>query len=142
MTVTFPAGPPRIYTASRQLIAGDDFNSLSGHNYSFQTINAVGATQATATPINAANVEVSVSALSVNNGGVLLPPSYPGAEVSILNNSANTTKVYPFGTTDVIQNGATGFAAAQTAITMITGLASVYYCVKKGFWQVSKSTGP
>lgn len=141
MTITFPAGPPRIYTASRQLIGGDDFNNLSGHIYSGQSLAALGTTQATATPINSASVEATL-ANSISNGGLLLPPSYVGAVVCILNNNAGSTKVYPFGITDVIQNGATGFASAQAAVSMNTGVSAMFTCIKKGFWQITKFGGP
>jgi hypothetical protein len=139
--MTIPASAPRRYTTSRQLIAGDDFNNLSDHIYGFASIAALGATQAAATQITASNIEVTL-ANSINNGGIILPNAIPGQDVSVLNNNANTTKVYPQGTTDVIQNGATGFAAAQTAVTMATGVNANFFCIKKGFWQMTKTTGP
>lgn len=139
--MTYPASAPRRYTTSRQLIGGDDFNNVSDHSYSFASIAALGTTQGTATAINAANVEVTL-ANSINNGGVLLPIAYPGGFVNILNNSGQTTKIYPQANGDVIQNSTTGYAAANTAITAATNVPLELYCVKKGFWQVTKSIGP
>ena len=61
--------------------------------------------------------------------------------VTILNNSLNTENVYPLGA-DQIQNGATGFAAAGVAVTIATLVSATLMCVKKGFWQFDKTTGP
>jgi hypothetical protein len=137
--MTYPASPPRRYTTSKQLIGGDDFNNLNDHLNSFQALTALGVAQADAAQINAANVEILVG--SAANTGVKLPVSYPGASIIILNNSANTENIYPLGN-DQIQNGATGFAAAAAAVTMATGVSASFMCIKKGFWQVDKTTGP
>lgn len=133
-----PKSPPKRYTSSRQLIAGDDFNSLNDELNSFQTLTATGASQAAAASINAANVEIPAGNAA---GSVVLPVSYPGAMVNILNNSANTQSVFPGGT-DQIQSGATGYGAAGAAVTMLTGVSAIFYCIKVGFWQVSKNGGP
>lgn len=137
--MSIPKSPNQRYTSSRQLIAGSDINNLSDQLNSFQSLTALGATQATAAPIDAANIEVKAG--SANNAGVILPVSYPGLIINILNNSANTTNVYPNGT-DQIQNGATGFGAARASIAMLTGVSAILQCIKTGFWQVSKTTGP
>lgn len=137
--MAYPASPPRRYTTSKQLIGGDDFNNLNDHLNSAQAVTAAGVAQVDAAAINASNVEVLAG--SANNAGVRLPVSYPGAEICILNNSANTTIVYATGT-DVIQNGATGYAAAAAGVNMATLVSDVFYCVKKGFWQVTKAGGP
>jgi hypothetical protein len=137
--MSVPKSAPRRYTSSRQLIAGDDFNNLSDHNSSFQTLTPAGAAQASGVQIDAANVEVAAAAAA---GGLILPVSYPGAEVSIINNSLNTTTIYPQGATDVIQNGATGYAAAAAGVTMATLTAATFFCIKTGFWQVTKAGGP
>jgi hypothetical protein len=132
------SSPPRRYTTSRQLIAGDDFNNLNDHSFSFQTLTAVGASQVAAAPVNAANVEIPAGNAAA---GVRLPPAYPGNEISILNNSSNTQNVYP-ALGEQIQNGATGYATANTAVTVLTNVNAVYFCIKKGFWQITKTTGP
>ena len=137
--MSIPKSPPARYISSRQLIAGADMNNLNVHSFSFQTVTPAGATQATATPLDAANVEIAAAAPA---GGVILPISYPGQEIAIINNSLNTTTVYPQGATDVIQNGATGYAAVTAGVTVATLVSIVFTCIKQGFWQVTKAGGP
>ena len=126
------------YTTSRQLIAGSDMNSLNDQLNSAQSTTALGTTQATAALINSANVEVKSG--SANNAGMVMPVSYPGLEVDILNNSLNTTKIYPNGTDqiqtltthggDQIQNSTKG-----SSITL-QDVAGSWYVVGKeqGTW--------
>ncbi len=135
--MTIPLSPPRRYTTSRQLIGGDDFNNLSDHNFSFQVLTPTGATQAAAAPINAANVEVPAGAAA---GGIVLPVSFPGQEVSIINNSGNSATVYPNGT-DQLQNNNTTYAAASAGIAQVTLTTWIYICIKKGFWQRTQLLG-
>ena len=137
--MSIPKSPPQRYITSRQLIAGSDINNLNDHSFSFQTVTPAGATQATAVPLDAANIEIAAAAPA---GGVLLPVSFPGQTVDIINNSLNTTTVYPNGATDVIQNGATGYAAATVGVTVATLVSVTLYCIKQGFWQVVKAGGP
>lgn len=137
--MTIPASAPNRYSASKQLISGADFNNLNDHLNSSQGLTATGVAQVDAAQINAANVEILNG--SAANAGVRLPVSYPGAEVAILNNSANTSIVYAIGT-DVIQNGATGYAAAAAGVNMVTLVTDLFFCIKKGFWQVTKAGGP
>lgn len=125
---------------SRQLIPGSLINDMNDANYSFQALTALGTLVTDPALINAANVEILSG--SANNAGVKLPPALPGASINILNNSLNTTKIYPNGATDVIQNGATGYAAVVTAVTMATLVSATFFCIKAGFWQVSKAGGP
>ena len=129
--MSIPKSPPARYITSRQLIAGADMNNLNDASYSYQLLTPAGATQATAVQSDAANVEIAAAAPA---GGMLLPISYPGASVNVLNNSLNTTKVYPFGT-EQIQNAGTTFAAAGVAVTQATLVSTQYVCVKAGFWQ-------
>jgi hypothetical protein len=130
--MTIPKSPPNRYSASRQLIAGSDINNLSDASFSFAQITAIGVDQGSAAPIDSSNVEVLSG--SANNAGVRLPVSYPGASVSILNNSLNTTNVYASGT-DVLQNGGTTYAAAAAAVSMATLVSVTWTCFKTGFWQ-------
>ena len=120
------------FISSRQLLPGDWANALTDALTSSQAVLAAGTTQADAALINGTNFEVLAG--SVNNAGVKLPPALPGAEINILNNSANTTKVYGNGT-DVVQTTGTTYAAAATGIAMATLTAAKYFCVKAGFWQ-------
>lgn len=116
---------------SRQLVPGDLINDMNDALYSYQRLVAGGATQALASLINASNVEIDAASAA---GGVLLPIAKPGANISILNNSLNTTTVYGNGT-DVVQTTGTTFAAAATGITMATLVAIRLHCIKVGFWQ-------
>lgn len=127
--MTIPSSSPNVYTSSKQLIAGSDINDINNRCCSFQTLTAIGVAQGSAAPINAANVEILAG--SANLAGVRLPKSYPGAEVAILNNSANNTIVYGNGT-DTIQSSGTAFAASMTMATLTSTL---FFCIKKGFWQ-------
>lgn len=127
--MSIPKGPPARYSPSRQLIAGADFNSLSDQFNSFQQLTALGVAQVDAALVDAANVEVLSG--SANNAGVKLPVSYPGAIVSILNNSLNTTVIYGNGA-DTIQTTGTTFSAS---ITMATLVNITLRCIKQGFWQ-------
>lgn len=130
--MSFPKSPPARYISSRQLIAGADVNNFNDQNFSYQKLLAAGVAQIDAALIDAANVEVD--AISVNNAGIKLPISYPGAAINILNNSLNTTNVYAQGT-DVIQNAGTGYAAANAAVAMATLVSATFFCIKQGFWQ-------
>lgn len=130
--MSFPKSPPQRYITSRQLIAGSDINNFNDQNFSFNKLLATGIAQIDAAPIDAANIEID--AASVNNAGVILPISYPGAAINILNNSLNTTNIYAQGT-DVIQNGGTTFAAANAAVAMATLVSATFFCIKQGFWQ-------
>lgn len=128
---SIPKSPPQKYSSSRQLIAGSDMNNLNDASYSYQLLTVAGATQATAVQSDAANVEIAAAAPA---GGMLLPVSYPGASVNVLNNSGNTTTVYGQGT-DVVQTSGTTYAAAATGVTMATLTSATYTCFKQGFWQ-------
>lgn len=137
--MSIPKSPPQRYIPSRQLIKGSDINDLSDFLFSFQALLAAGVAQVDAALINATNFEVLTG--SANNAGAKLPASFPGLIINILNNSLNTTLIYPFGT-EVIQNGATGYAAASASVSMATIVPATFYCIKAGFWQVSKAGGP
>ena len=126
----FPPKRTTSYGSSRQLVSGDDMNSLFDAAQSAQQLTGLGSTQAGAAPINAVQVELLTSAAA----GVLLPPSYPGAEVNILNNSGSTITFYGSGA-DVVQTTGTTYAAAATGITMLTLVCARFFCIKTGFWQ-------
>lgn len=136
--MAIPSAPPNRYTSSRQLIAGSDFNNLNDQLNSFSALTAAGVAQADAVAINAAQIEILAG--SVNNAGARLPISYPGQEIDILNNSANNTIIYATGT-DLIANNTNAYAAANAGVTMATLTSSTFKCIKKGFWQVIKTTG-
>ena len=137
--MSVPKSTPTRLIPSRQLIAGSLVNDMNDANYSFTSLTATGVAQGDAAAIDFANVEVKAG--SANNAGVRLPVAYPGADINILNNSANSTIVYANGS-DVIQNGATGYAAAAAGVTMLTAVSASFVCIKPGFWQVTKFGGP
>ena len=119
------------FSSSRQLLPGDWAQSVVDAAYSFQTLAAVAPpSQATAAPVNATSIELTSSAAA----GVLLPPSFPGAEFAMLNPSANTVTVYGTGA-DVIQNATTTYAAAATGVDIVTLRSYIFRCIKQGFWQ-------
>lgn len=120
------------FIASRQLLPGDWANAITDAITSSQAVTATGSTQADAIAVNGTGIEVLAG--SANNAGVKLPPAFPGAEINILNNSANSTKVYGAGS-DVVQTTGTTFAAAATGITMATLTSAKFFCIKTGFWQ-------
>jgi hypothetical protein len=120
------------FIASRQLLPGDWANALTDALTSAQAILAAGTTQADAALVNGTNFEVLTG--SANNAGIKLPAAFPGAEINVLNNSANTTKIYGSGA-DVIQTTGTTYAAAATGVTMATLVSAKYFCIKAGFWQ-------
>ena len=120
------------FIRTKGLHSGDALNTITGNLGSYSSVTATGTTQADALAINTGNVEVASG--SANNAGILLPPSYPGLTINVLNNSLNTTKIYPYGT-EQIQNAGTTFAAAGVAVTQATLVSSQYICIKTGFWQ-------
>ena len=138
MALVLANAPPRIYTVSKQLIGGDDINNLSAQLNSSQSITALGVAQVDAAQINAVNVEILAG--SAANTGVKLPVSFVGADIFIINNSANTENVYPLGN-DQIQNNNTTYAAAGAAVTMVTLTVWNFICIKKGFWQRTQVLG-
>ena len=129
--MSFPKSHPNRYITSRQLIAGSDVNAFNDASYSYQLLTPLGATQVAAAPIDAANVEIPAGAAAA---GVVMPISYPGAEVDILNNSGNNQNVYPNGT-DQIQNAGTTYAAASAAVVIATLVSWRLRCIKQGYWQ-------
>jgi len=128
----FPPKRTTTYNQGRQLVDGADMQALFDAAQSSQQLNPAGAaTQAGATPINAVFVEVLAGAAA---SAVLLPPSYPGAEVNILNNSSNSQQVFGSGA-DTVQTSGTTYAAAATGITMATLTCAIFFFIKTGFWQ-------
>ena len=128
----FPPARSTTYNQGRQLIDGADMQALFDALGSFQSLTPAGAvSQAAATALNAANVEILAGS---GASSVLLPPSYAGAEVTIVNNSSNGQQVYGTGA-DVVQSGSNSYAAAATGVALATLTSAIYRCVKKGFWQ-------
>jgi len=136
--MTYPSKRTTPYNPGRQLVDGSDMNNIFDAFQSSQQLNPAGAvSQAAATAINGAQIEILAGAAA---SSVLLPPSYPGAEINILNNSSNSQQVYGSGA-DVVQSSTTAFAAAATGVPLVTLRAAKYFCIKTGFWQVVKTDG-
>lgn len=108
------SGPKR-YTASKQLIGGDDINAINDQLFTIQSLTAsVTQTQASAlanAAINAASIKVTTGNA---NDVVALPKGYPGLKVLVYNASANALSVYPF-TGDKIGAGAANALFAHPA---------------------------
>lgn len=129
--MAFPAKSTYRFTSSRQLLPGDWANGISDALYSAQTLVPAGAaTQAAAIQVNGSSVELLAGTASA----VKLPASYPGAEVTILNNSGNAQQVFGTGA-DVVQTTGTTYAAAATGVVLASLACAIYRCVKTGFWQ-------
>jgi len=130
--MTYPSKRTTPYNPGRQLVDGSDMNNIFDAFQSSQQLNPAGAvSQAAATAINGAQIEILAGAAA---SSVLLPPSYPGAEINILNNSSNSQQVYGSGA-DVVQTTGTTYAAAATGVALVTLAAAKYFCIKTGFWQ-------
>lgn len=128
--MAFPkSAPSASLISSRQLVPGSLINDMNNGQYSYQLITALGVAQVDAALGNAANIEIASG--SANNAGLKIPPAFPGATISILNNSLNTTVIYGNGT-DTIQTTGTTYAAS---ITMATLVNITLRCIKAGFWQ-------
>lgn len=128
--MAFPRSVPNAsLISSRQLIYGSLINDMNNAQYSYQLLTALGVAQVDAAIGDAANIEIASG--SANNAGILLPPAFPGATISILNNSLNTSVIYGNGT-DTIQTTGTTYAAS---ITMATLVNITLRCIKAGFWQ-------
>lgn len=128
--MSFPrSAPSASLISSRQLVPGSLINDMNNAFFSYQLLTALGIAQVDAAKIDASNVEIAAG--SANNAGVLLPPAFPGADISILSNSLNTTVIYGNGT-DTVQTTGTTYAAS---ITMATLVNIRLHCIKAGFWQ-------
>jgi hypothetical protein len=92
-------------------------------------ISAAGTTQATATPLMAANNRITTAGAGT---GVNLPPSAIGLVINVINAGANPVNVYPAqGATDTIN----GFSAA-TGVPFVVNSIATFYCETAGAWQV------
>lgn len=113
-----------IYTASKQLIAGTDFNTVTAQLYSAQAMTA-GVTQTQAFAL--ANNLIGSASVAVTTGNandvVALPKGYPGLQIYIANLSANALQVFPF-TGDTIDAG-----AANASLSQAASKNAIYKCI-------------
>lgn len=117
-----PSGPIPTFVRGKALQDGDALNKLSGLIGSTQNNITAQAdtTKANATPINA--VKARVTTVAGAGDSVKLPPGYPGLEVTLFNDGANSMQVFGSGN-DTINGAATGTGVAQG-----NGLSAVYTC--------------
>lgn len=127
MTLSLPSSAPNQYSASKQLIAGSDFNNLVAQSNSGQDGITAGAggTQALAFQLTkAVNI---ISTVATGNDSVKLPKGILGLEVWVQNAAAaNSAQVYTFGkgTINNTDGATTGVALAAS----LTG-ATAYKCM-------------
>lgn len=117
-----PSKAPNTYSASRQLVAGDDINNLANQLNSYQALTALaGGAKAGATQINAANVKVT-SATDLDS--LLLPAgTFPGMKVFINNPTGHSITVYGKDS-DTINDVATA-----TGVTQASAVNALYECI-------------
>lgn len=117
-----PSGPIPSFPRTTGLQDGNKLNALAQLIGSYQpgvTAHAGGG-KASAYQLNASVVEIEVSATAADS--VKLPPGYPGLEVIIFNNGAQSAQVFGSGL-DTINGVATGTGVAQAA-----GKSALYKC--------------
>lgn len=117
----------------QQLIDGSTVNAiLAALTNGVNGITAkAGGTQAAATQLNYGLSFVAVCASDADSVALPAAKRSPANSMSICmvyNDSAHTLDVYPLGT-DVI-----GKLGANTADTIATGKATIYFCAKDGVW--------
>jgi|SRR6185369_15786778 len=122
MALTLSGVAAKIYTASRQLIGGDDFNKVNAMLTSNQTgITArAGGGQANATQLNTATAVVETVATTADS--VKLPKGFPGVMVTVQNVGANSLQLFTqnAGTINAVTDGvATGVAIAANASLLL-----------------------
>lgn len=126
--LTLPSKQANQYTASKQLIAGSDFNNLLAqlNSEADGIIAGVGGTQALATQLKAA--VNTIGTVTNANDSVKLPKGIPGLEIWIQNAGAgNSAQVFTYaaGTINNTDGAATGVALAGS----LTG-ATLYKCMR------------
>jgi len=118
----------RVYTASRQLIGGDDFNNHSAQLNSENSNNltaTVGGGQANALQLIAANNTIAIVANA--NDSIKLPKGHSGLNIWVTNAGGASMQVFTFGkgTINGTDGLATGVAQANNANT-----ATLYHCMR------------
>jgi hypothetical protein len=120
--MTVPSGPVPSFSRGVGLQSGDALQKLAqliGGTQNNITAQADG-TKANATQITACKAHVATSAGAGDS--VLLPPGYPGLEVTIFNGGASSIQVFGAGL-DTINDIVTG-----TGVTQNNGISAVYTC--------------
>jgi hypothetical protein len=119
--MTLPSGPVPSFPNTIGLQDGRALNKLAGLIGSVSTITAkAGGTKAAATEIT--GVKCLIDVCATNGDSALLPPGYPGLEVTIFNAGAANAQIFGNGS-DTINEIATG-----TGVTQNAGISAVYTC--------------
>lgn len=120
--MTIPSGPVPRFTPTTGLQSGaalDKLALLIGGTQNNIVAQADG-TKANATQITACKARVAVSAGAADS--VLLPPGYPGLEITLYNAGASSIQVFGYGP-DTINAVATGIGVTQNP-----GVSAIYTC--------------
>lgn len=116
------AGPVPTFPRGKALQDGDALNKLASLLGSTQNniVAKAGGTKAAATVLTASKCRIKTCA--TNGDSVILPPGYPGLEITILNAGAADVQVFGAGN-DTINAIATG-----TGVTQATLKSAIYTC--------------
>lgn len=117
-----PSGPIPVFKRGQALHSGDALNKLAqmlGDTQNNITAFAGGA-KLGATPITSPKAQIATVANVADS--VLLPPGYPGLQISIFNSAANSAQVFGAGN-DTINGIATGTGVAHAG-----GKSALYTC--------------
>lgn len=120
--MAIPSGPVPSFTPTTGLQSGAALQKLAGLvGSSVNGLTALAAgTKAGATPITAAKARVAVSAGAADS--VLLPPGYPGLEITIYNAGASSIQVFGAGSDTI------NAVATETGVTQNNGVSAIYTC--------------
>lgn len=112
------------YLPSRQLVAGEDINNIVSQLNSSKDgiVAAAGGTQALATQLGSAVNNVSTVATAADS--VKLPKGFPGLEVWVANEDADSLQVFLYGTGTI-----DGTDGSVTGVAQATG-TKLYKCLK------------
>ncbi len=122
MTLKLASTQPKLYTTSKQLIGGDDFNNVVSQLNSEKDgiVAGIGGGQAAATQLAAAVNTVKTVTTAADS--VKLPKGFTGLEVWVSNaDAANDATIFTFGvgTINGTDGAATGINLAHNANTAI-----------------------
>ena len=120
--MAIPSGPVPSFTPTTGLQSGAALQKLAGLIGSTQNpITALaGGAKLGATPIT--GVKARIGTVATAGDSVLLPPGYPGLEISLYNATATSAQVFGSGS-DTINAVATG-----TGVALAGGKSAVYTC--------------
>ena len=120
--MTIPSGPVPSFTPTKGLQSGASLQKLAGLIGSCQNsiVAHASGTKALATPITAVKAQIATCASGADS--VLLPPGYPGLEITIFNNGAASAQVFGSG------NDTINAVATATGVAQANGVSAIYTC--------------